>query len=326
MERSAAVRGSPPLRAVETSAGSAASPRASVRRDGEPRVAGGPPSVANRYAMPGCRRHTLLVTAQVSVSTIECGAARGTSQHTQAFDQPAIVFVRTGRYQRRFGARTSMVDSTQCYILQPGDEELVQHFDGGHRSTVLTVASEHLPALLRVRSRFAATEFRTSPASDLAHRVLLAECRRGGAAAAITDMALTLVADLVAAWTHSPRAAHRRGTSAATRRAVDIARELGTIGLAPPSLQSIASAASVSPQYLTRLFRQSTGLTMSRYRNRVRVRLALERLAEGEGDLKRIALELGFYDQSHFSKIMRAEIGLQPSTLRSLLSAPDRTP
>lgn len=81
----------------------------------------------------------------------------------------------------------------------------------------------------------------------------------------------------------------------------------------------MAGAASVSPQYLTRVFKQSTGLTLSQYRNRVRVRLALERLADGEGDLSRIAHDLEFFDHSHFSKTVIAELGLQPRAVRNLL-------
>ena len=294
--------------------------------DGDLEVTGGLTFAANSYAAPECRRRALFVTGQVSVSTIECGPGRGSSQNTQTFDQPAIVFLRTGRYGRRVGGRASIVDSTQCYLLPSGETEEIQHLGDGHRSTVLTLASERLPTLLRVRSRFAAFEFRTCAAVDLAHRLMLAECRRGGETTVITDMAMALVAELFAAWTHSPPAARRRGTSAATRRVVDIARELATTGSVPRSLQSIATAASVSPQYLTRLFRQSTGLTLTSYRNRVRVRLALERIAEVETDLKRVAHELGFFDQSHFSRTVRAEIGLLPSTLRTLLFVPDATP
>jgi AraC-like DNA-binding protein len=297
----------------------------STRNITDPEVTGGLTFATDTSAASGCRRRALFVTGQVSVSTIECGRGRGGSQHTQTFDQPAIVFLRTGWYGRRVGGRASLVDSTQCYLLPAGETEEIQHLGDGYRSTVLTLATELLPTLLRVRSRFAASEFRTSPGADLAHRLMLAECRRGGETTVITEMAVALVADLFAAWTHAPPAARRRGTTAATRRAVDIARELATTASVPRSLQSIATAASVSPQYLTRLFRQSTGLTLTHYRNRVRVRLALERFAEGEADLKRVAHELGFFDQSHFSRTVQAEVGLLPSTLRTLLSAPDAT-
>jgi transcriptional regulator GlxA family with amidase domain len=202
-----------------------------------------------------------------------------------------------GQYRRRVNGRDSLVDSTQGYLQQTGDEEFIQHVGGaGHRCIVIEVRSEDLPALLHVRSRLVATEFRTDPAVDLAHRQLLAECRRGGHATVIIEMGRTLVTDLLADWAHSLHPTRRRGTAAATRRIIDIARELAASSDIPPPRRSIASAASISPQYLSRVFKQGTGLTLTRCRSRVRVRQALERLAGGDEDMKRIAHELGFLD------------------------------
>jgi AraC-like DNA-binding protein len=283
--------------------------------DTDPSTPAGP-----RYAPRGCRRHDIFVSAQMSVSTIECSPDGGGWLRAPTSAEPAIVLVRTGRYARRVRGRTSVIDATQCYVQQAGEEELVHHLGRlGHRCTVLTLRAEALPALFRVRSRLAPAEFRTSPATDFAHRLLLAECRRRGDAAVIATMAAALVADLVLEWAASPQPPHRLGTPAATRRIVDTARDLVTTTLVPPSLQTVAAAASVSPQHLTRVFRQSTGMTLSRYRNRVRVRLALERLADGD-DMRRIAHDLGFADHAHFSRRVMAEVGLQPRAVRWLLS------
>ena len=274
-------------------------------------------------AQRGCYQGELFASSQITVTTIECGADRRGALHVRTWDEPVIVLVRTGRFGRRIAGRCAVVDSTQGYVGHQGGEELIQHLGyPGHRCTVLALRSEALPPLFRVRSRLVPTEFRTSPATDLAHRRLLAECRRGGDRAVIADMAATLVADLFAGWAQSSASAHRVGTRAATRHVVDIARELVTTNSVPPSLQAVATAANISPHYLTRVFRQSTGMTLSRYRNRVRVRLALEMLAEEEGDLKLIAHDLGFFDHSHFSRIVMAEVGLSPRTLRRLLSVP----
>lgn len=279
--------------------------------------------VGGAAAGRGCYRREVHASRHITVWTIECELDGGDAIRTDRWDQPAIILVRTGRYGRRVNGRYSVVDSTQCYVQQAGEEELIEHLGGqGHRGTVFTLLPDTLPALWRVRSRLVATEFRTTPAVDLAHRLLLAECRRGGDSASIAEMGTALVAGLVAGWVRSPHPTHRRGTSAATRRIVDIARELMSIGSAPPSLRSVAAAASVSPEYLTRVFRQSTGLTLSQYRNRLRVRLGLEMLANGEDDLSRIAHDLGFADHSHFSRTIMAEVGLQPRALRSLLHSP----
>jgi AraC-like DNA-binding protein len=50
------------------------------------------------------------------------------------------------------------------------------------------------------------------------------------------------------------------------------------------------------------------------------MRAALGRLADGEPDIARLATELGFADQSHFSRSIRIETGQTPSALRRLLA------
>jgi AraC-like DNA-binding protein len=87
--------------------------------------------------------------------------------------------------------------------------------------------------------------------------------------------------------------AGRPATAAARRRLVDAAR--AAIAAEPwIGLIELAGRLAVSPHHLSRLFRAGTGETVSRYRNRIRVRLALERLAEGDRWLARLAAELGF--------------------------------
>lgn len=284
-----------------------------------------PPSVGQllpAHPYPHCQRRDLLVTRLVTVSTIECGSHDGEWLHTQTWKDPAIVLVRLGRFARRVNGRTSFVDATQGYVQQAGDAELIQHTgDVGHRCTVLTVRPDALPALWRARARLMTREFRTSPATDLAHRRLLTACRRGGDVAAIAEMATALLADLTDSCVRAPRSAHRPSTAAGTRRVVDIAREMVTAGPEAPTLTALAAATSISPHHLTRVFKESTGMTLTRYRNRVRVRTALEWLAEGDDDLTRIAHDLGFADHAHFSRTVLAELGLQPRMVRSLLYA-----
>lgn len=48
-------------------------------------------------------------------------------------------------------------------------------------------------------------------------------------------------------------------------------------------------------------------------------RAALERLAGGERDLARLAADVGFADQSHLSRVVRAETGHTPGALRAAL-------
>lgn len=53
---------------------------------------------------------------------------------------------------------------------------------------------------------------------------------------------------------------------------------------------------------------------------RLRARLGLERLADGERDLARLASELGLADQSHLCRVIRSETGHTPGALRKAMS------
>jgi AraC-like DNA-binding protein len=81
----------------------------------------------------------------------------------------------------------------------------------------------------------------------------------------------------------------------------------------------LAALAGTSPHHLSRTFVRETGEGIARYRNRLRMRLALERVAAGATNLARLAAELGFADQSHFCSVVRRTYGVPPSALRRLL-------
>jgi transcriptional regulator GlxA family with amidase domain len=70
---------------------------------------------------------------------------------------------------------------------------------------------------------------------------------------------------------------------------------------------------------LSRAFSRHLGVSLTRYRNRVRVERALDRLDAGVDDLAGLAADLGFADQAHLCRTMRDHLGQPPSALRRLL-------
>jgi AraC-like DNA-binding protein len=109
----------------------------------------------------------------------------------------------------------------------------------------------------------------------------------------------------------SRRDARRRDTVEAAK--LHLTRAVGC----PPSLSELAAALDCSPFHLSRIFRATTGLSLRQYLRRLRAQIAADRLRRGDRDLTSLALELGFYDHSHFTKAFRREWGLPPSQVRS---------
>lgn len=83
------------------------------------------------------------------------------------------------------------------------------------------------------------------------------------------------------------------------------------------TLEKVARAVGVHPVYLGQLFRQEFGETLGEYLNRLRVRAAADRLANSQLALSDIALNFGFFDQSHFTRIFRQFTGATPGAFRA---------
>jgi AraC-like DNA-binding protein len=76
-------------------------------------------------------------------------------------------------------------------------------------------------------------------------------------------------------------------------------------------LAELASLAGLPPLTLLRAFRRSVGCSPQVYRTARRVAAAKRALAAG-APLARTALDVGFYDQSHFTRVFRRWTGVTP--------------
>lgn len=97
---------------------------------------------------------------------------------------------------------------------------------------------------------------------------------------------------------------------------VDEIGELYAAVLADPAItkvEQLRAHAGYSKRTLQRLFREYVGVSPKWVLQRVRLHEAAERMADGEGDWPRLALELGYFDQAHFIKAFKAAIGLTPA-------------
>jgi AraC-like DNA-binding protein len=84
---------------------------------------------------------------------------------------------------------------------------------------------------------------------------------------------------------------------------------------APPgtTVASLATRHAVSERTLQRLFREYVGVGPKWVLKRYRMHEAAERLAAGEADDgAALALDLGYFDQSHFIRDFTAQIGVPP--------------
>jgi AraC family transcriptional regulator len=81
-------------------------------------------------------------------------------------------------------------------------------------------------------------------------------------------------------------------------------------------LTELARVAGVHPAHLAREFRRHFHCTAGEYLRRLRLDRAVRRLSQSEESIAEIAADVGFYDQSHFSRAVKAHTGLSPAAYR----------
>lgn len=89
--------------------------------------------------------------------------------------------------------------------------------------------------------------------------------------------------------------------------------------LDPPDVATLAAAAGVHPDYLARAFRAWFGVPIGEYLRALRLDWAAARLAGSARPIVEIALDAGFADQSHFTRVFRRHTGLTPATYRGVM-------
>jgi AraC-like DNA-binding protein len=163
--------------------------------------------------------------------------------------------------------------------------------------------------------------------AHLRHRLLVEHLVRGPRPdrLLVEETLVRLLREIV---TDSVRAHHaspprrRPETEAQHRDLVEDAKAVLSRRFAEPlGLHDIAAAVHASPFHLARVFRAGTGSSLHAYRNQLRLRASLERLADPRRQVGGLALSLGYASSSHFIDSFRAAFEMSPTRYRRLSAA-----
>lgn len=101
-------------------------------------------------------------------------------------------------------------------------------------------------------------------------------------------------------------------TSSYSPLVADAVRYVNGHVTSPLEISELASSLYVSPEHLSRKFKQETGKTISKYAHCQRIAIAKVLFAQGNTNLTEVAVRTGYHDSSHFSKTFKKVCGISP--------------
>jgi AraC-like DNA-binding protein len=231
-----------------------------------------------------------------------------------------LVLVRSGRFRRRGADGPADLDPTVGYLGAPGEVDQFAHPHGGDVCTSVQLSSASWCQLVGEPGRLRRSTVYVDARLELAHRRLLASQR--------SDIDYQLAEELLALTAAALRQTTDRPSPLTDRPAPSDARlvERARAAIhddhpAAGGLFTLAELLGSSPYRLSRAFPQQLGVSLTRYRNRVRVGRALDLMRRDALSLADIAASLGFADQAHFTRVAREHVGRTPGALRRELGA-----
>ena len=86
----------------------------------------------------------------------------------------------------------------------------------------------------------------------------------------------------------------------------------------PIGLESVSELAGFNPTYFSLLFKKETGMNFLEYLTDVRIREAKRLLSDPRKTIADVALDVGYNDVKHFSRVFTRSTGIHPSKYRKL--------
>lgn len=233
------------------------------------------------------------------------GQRIGAHEHSAA----SLNFVLRGSYGETF--RNKSEDHVpDTLLLKPAGAEHANRFDGSSASCLLIeITGEALESLVGRAASRTPVVTRDPRLSTLALRVYR-ESRD------LDDVSSMIAEELSTALFQSMTGRSAFQTGGHEMRAEELLRETYC---QPWSLSGVARSVGVHPAHLGRSFRATFGCTVGEFVRYLRVLRVARELRDSEKPIAQIAIEAGFADQSHCTRVFRRMIAEPPARFRAKL-------
>jgi AraC family transcriptional regulator len=250
------------------------------------------------------------MTNEASLRGLRCAEAlypAGLRLPRHVHEKPSVTLVAAGSLLELQGPQLRAVAcAAGAVVLRPGGEPHGNVIGG---RGVVNLELELEPAFLaHYGLAISRPSVLSAAAGTLAHRMRWALCSRERASPLLVEaLALELLALVL------PERLPAPGRSPWLARVHERIHDEFRSNL---TVAALAREAGVHPVHLARAFRAQYGLSPAELVRALRIDWAAQELARGERPIGSIALEAGFYDQSHFTRSFHAAKGAPPGAYR----------
>jgi AraC family transcriptional regulator len=253
------------------------------------------------------------------ISTIQAGNCVATDHiispefvvdcHTH--DHPVIAFTVEGTFAQRFRTRSYECRPLGLLVTPAGESHSNLYSADGARCVVVELTGSRLDWIQSACPVLNEPDYVESPrlhwlASRLNLEMLLPDSI---APLAIESLTLELIAE-----TFRSGLRFGRALPGWLRKAIEV---LHSSRAESVSLSSLAAIVDIHPVHLARTFRRHYRCSVGDYVRNLRIARASDAVRTTDRPLAEIALEAGFCDQSHFTKMFKRYTGITPFQLRS---------
>jgi AraC family transcriptional regulator len=227
---------------------------------------------------------------------------------SHAHERAYVCLVVAGGYVERVGRDTRQCPSATVLFHPAGEEHAETFAPCGGRILHVELPPRVMDAVRASGLTMSEARLAGGEAAVLARRIR-SELHSWDSASPLVVEGLTL--QLLACFERAARPRLRE--PAWLRRVVEVLRERFRERL---TLAEIAREAGVAPTHLSRIFRAHRRCTVGEYVRRLRVEHGCRALATTDAPLSEIALDAGFADQAHFTRVFCRHIGTTPLRYR----------
>ncbi|MCG8462313.1 MAG: AraC family transcriptional regulator [Holophagales bacterium] len=245
---------------------------------------------------------------RLTESTHSASSVIGRHAHRRA----TVNILVSGSFEERYPRQRDLCcEATSVLVRPPGADHHDTIGTAGACNLVLELDDSRLESIRRHSMVFEEIQVVREPSALRAVSGIRRELqlRDAATAMALEGLALELCSALVRG--RRPAAGRR---SRWLRRATELLHDR----FRDPDLRfrGLAEEVGVHPVSFTRAFRAAHGSSPGEYLRRLRVEWAEERIRTGDAPLAEIAADAGFADQSHLTRVFRAELGITPGAWR----------